>query len=66
MTTYVILEHGADPNISSSRGKTPSDVASRLKILRLLSGYRAKPIGLYCHLGGLTIELKVEASLLQY
>ena len=46
VTTYVILEHGADPNISNSRGKTPFDVASRLEILQLPSDYRAKPISL--------------------
>ena len=41
----LLLEHGADPNISDTFGNTPSDVPSRPEIVRLLSEYGAKPMG---------------------
>jgi ankyrin repeat protein len=39
---WLLLEHGADPNISDNYGKTPSDVASGPEIVPLLSDYKAK------------------------
>ena len=39
----LLLEHGADPNISDKFGKTPSDMASGHEIVQLLSEFGAKP-----------------------
>jgi ankyrin repeat protein len=41
----LLLEHGADPNISDRYAKTPFDLAARRVIVELLSEYGAMPTG---------------------